>query len=317
MLLLNSISKNCSTYENENVIGMVGYPNVGKSSVINALLGVSKTDHSTNRVSVAATPGHTKHFQTIDMTSLFEETEENVKRVLCDCPGLVFPTFMSTKADLYLNGILPIDEIRSTDYLKPLQVMCSVIQRSIFEQTYSFSFSYPRFRIYIDPVTFIEQFCKNKKLFGSGRGRFNEPAGAKIVLKDFVSGKICFCKPPPGTKDEKTTSGLENETLGHGLGLGTIAEDEKAEVLIEGDMLFEEENVLTAEHEKSTQLRKHLSRRNKNHRGKVRNNDTNPYETNSSLSALIMDRKSKMNRYRKGTKVQFTRRTNEFQTEAS
>lgn len=37
-------------------IGLVGYPNVGKSSTINALLIEKK-------VSVSATPGKTKHFQ--------------------------------------------------------------------------------------------------------------------------------------------------------------------------------------------------------------------------------------------------------------
>ena len=36
-------------------VGMVGYPNVGKSSVINVLMGVKK-------VGVAALPGKTKHF---------------------------------------------------------------------------------------------------------------------------------------------------------------------------------------------------------------------------------------------------------------
>ena len=36
-------------------VGTVGYPNVGKSSVINVLMGVKK-------VSVAALPGKTKHF---------------------------------------------------------------------------------------------------------------------------------------------------------------------------------------------------------------------------------------------------------------
>jgi large subunit GTPase 1 len=39
-------------------IGMVGYPNVGKSSVINVLCGAKK-------VGVASRPGKTKHFQTI------------------------------------------------------------------------------------------------------------------------------------------------------------------------------------------------------------------------------------------------------------
>ena len=43
--------------------GMVGFPNVGKSSVINALLGASTYSHKTQRVAVGATPGKTKHFQ--------------------------------------------------------------------------------------------------------------------------------------------------------------------------------------------------------------------------------------------------------------
>lgn len=38
--------------------------------------------------------------------------------MLCDCPGLVFPTFMSTSANLVINGILPIDQLR--DHLAPM-----------------------------------------------------------------------------------------------------------------------------------------------------------------------------------------------------
>jgi len=44
------------------VVGMVGYPNVGKSSVINVLLGASTRNHNAKRVAVGATPGKTKHF---------------------------------------------------------------------------------------------------------------------------------------------------------------------------------------------------------------------------------------------------------------
>jgi len=45
------------------VVGMVGYPNVGKSSTINVLLGVTAATHGVARVAVGATPGKTKHFQ--------------------------------------------------------------------------------------------------------------------------------------------------------------------------------------------------------------------------------------------------------------
>jgi large subunit GTPase 1 len=41
-------------------VGLVGYPNVGKSSVINTLLGKKK-------VGVASMPGKTKHFQTLKL----------------------------------------------------------------------------------------------------------------------------------------------------------------------------------------------------------------------------------------------------------
>ena len=79
----------------------VGYPNVGKSSTINAIINMKK-------VPVSATPGRTKHFQTIYV-------EESL--MLCDCPGLVMPMFINTKADMIISGILSIDHMR--DYASP------------------------------------------------------------------------------------------------------------------------------------------------------------------------------------------------------
>ena len=57
-------------------LGMVGYPNVGKSSTINALC-------ESKRVSVAPTPGHTKHFQARDW--LFKST---LRFVCYSMPGV-------------------------------------------------------------------------------------------------------------------------------------------------------------------------------------------------------------------------------------
>eukprot|EP00624_Nannochloropsis_granulata_P007837 evm.model.NODE_9837_length_4545_cov_20.612541.2 len=72
-------------------IGMVGFPNVGKSSVINVLMGVTALDHDKARVAVSSTPGKTKHFQTLPLDK---------DTMLCDCPGLVFPSFVATSADM-------------------------------------------------------------------------------------------------------------------------------------------------------------------------------------------------------------------------
>lgn len=76
-------------------VGTVGFPNVGKSSVINALMGRKV-------VSVSRTPGHTKHFQTIFIT-------EKVR--LVDCPGLVFPS-QTPKTLQVLLGSYPISQLR-------------------------------------------------------------------------------------------------------------------------------------------------------------------------------------------------------------
>lgn len=99
-------------------VGFVGYPNVGKSSTINALIGEK-------RVSVAATPGKTKHFQTINLSQGI---------ILCDCPGLVFPNISSSRAELVLNGILPIDQLR--DFVRPTSLLCKYVPKSVLSSVY-------------------------------------------------------------------------------------------------------------------------------------------------------------------------------------
>jgi ribosome biogenesis GTPase A len=59
-------------------LGLVGHPNVGKSSLVNSIMRRTV-------VSASRTPGHTKHFQTIHIS-------DNVR--LCDSPGLVFPALI-------------------------------------------------------------------------------------------------------------------------------------------------------------------------------------------------------------------------------
>jgi large subunit GTPase 1 len=104
---------------NEKItIGLVGYPNVGKSSTINALIGEKC-------VSVSSTPGKTKHFQTIHLSPTL---------ILCDCPGLVFPTFSTTKADQVCNGVLPIDQLR--EHTGPTSLVTRRIPQRVLEATY-------------------------------------------------------------------------------------------------------------------------------------------------------------------------------------
>ena len=110
--------------EDVPTVGMVGYPNVGKSSTIVALCAQKK-------VPVSSTPGRTRHFQTILMGDM----------TLCDCPGLVFPNFANTKAEMLCNGILPIDQM--TDHIPPLTHICRTIPRQSLENTYGISIIKP------------------------------------------------------------------------------------------------------------------------------------------------------------------------------
>ena len=71
-------------------VGLTGYPNVGKSSTINALFGSKKT-------AVAPTPGKTKHFQTLNITN---------DLTLCDCPGLVLPRYAQSKSEMVAAGMV-------------------------------------------------------------------------------------------------------------------------------------------------------------------------------------------------------------------
>lgn len=61
--------------------------------------------------------------------------------MLCDCPGLVFPSFLSSKADMVCSGILPIDQLRA--HLPPVSLLCQQIPRHVLERTYGIEIARP------------------------------------------------------------------------------------------------------------------------------------------------------------------------------
>ncbi|MBW0504236.1 hypothetical protein O181_043951 [Austropuccinia psidii MF-1] len=167
------------------VIGLVGYPNVGKSSTINALVGSKK-------VSVSATPGKTKHFQTIHLSP---------EIILCDCPGLVFPQFASTKAELVCDGVLPIDQMR--EHTGPISLVTERIPTKILEATYGLqlptSTTIKGRNQSVSATEFLTAYAIARGAFtgGGGMGRPDESKVARPILKDYVSAKLLYCEPPP------------------------------------------------------------------------------------------------------------------------
>lgn len=183
LFLQNAPTHLSETSMAKTTIGLVGYPNVGKSSTINALIGAKK-------VSVSSTPGKTKHFQTIHLSD---------RVVLCDCPGLVFPNFATTKAELVCNGILPIDQLR--EFTGPVGLVVQRIPQSFLEAIYGI-------KIHMRPSEeggtgtptaseLLRAYARARGFATTGQGQPDESRAARYILKDYVSGKLLFCHPPP------------------------------------------------------------------------------------------------------------------------
>ncbi|KAI8979393.1 hypothetical protein BDF20DRAFT_869260 [Mycotypha africana] len=180
-------------------IGLVGYPNVGKSSTINALIGEK-------RVSVSSTPGKTKHFQTIHLTSSL---------VLCDCPGLVFPTFSTTKADQVCNGVLPIDQLR--EHSGPCSLVAKRIPKEVLENTYGIRIRTVPIEDGGTGIPTSAELCSTYAIargyFRSSQGTPDEARAARYILKDYVNGKLLFCHPPPGEDPDDFNRETHQEAL--------------------------------------------------------------------------------------------------------
>ncbi|BFG00229.1 large subunit GTPase 1 homolog [Drosophila madeirensis] len=169
-------------------IGMVGYPNVGKSSTINSLMTVKK-------VSVSATPGKTKRFQTLYLDNDI---------MLCDCPGLVMPSFVLTKADMLLNGILPIDQMR--DHVPAVNLLCERIPRHVLEDRYGILIAKPVEGEDMERVPHSEELLLAygyNRGFMTSNGQPDQARSARYVLKDYVNGKLLYAMGPPSVIQEE------------------------------------------------------------------------------------------------------------------
>ena len=227
-------------------VGLVGYPNVGKSSVINTILGVSKMTHGAVRVGVSSTPGKTKHFQTLVV---------NDDLMLCDCPGLVFPSFMRSRGDMLCSGILPINHMK--DYVEPAQIIASKVPMHLLEAAYGM-----RIHREIDvsdspdrpptPYEMLGAYCAVKGYITNGTGRWDEFRACKDMLRDFTDGVLLYVAPPNANVDmQRWLQDTEvimsrYERVARRVALGRLRQqenDERTNGESGGDMVFGEDGV--------------------------------------------------------------------------
>ncbi|KAK6061020.1 hypothetical protein COOONC_01317 [Cooperia oncophora] len=163
-------------------VGVVGFPNVGKSSVINSL----KRKRACN---VGALPGITKEIQEIEL-------DKHIR--LIDSPGVVL---LSAK-DLDPVEVALRNAIRVDNLMDPIAPVIAILRRCS-KETLMLHYSIPEFNS-------TEQFLAlvARKLGRLKKGaRPDTNAAAKHVLHEWNSGKLRYYTHPP--EDTISTSAPE------------------------------------------------------------------------------------------------------------
>jgi nuclear GTP-binding protein len=152
-------------------VGVVGFPNVGKSSLLNSLLRI-------RAVGVSSTPGFTKQSQEVIL-------DKNIR--LIDSPGVVFAD--GDSAATALRNCVNVEELE--DVITPIQAILDRCPQPYLMQLYAI----PKFKNH-DVMAFLALVSKATGRLKKG-GIPNTDAAARGVLHDWNTGKIkYYCKPP-------------------------------------------------------------------------------------------------------------------------
>lgn len=169
-------------------VGFVGYPNVGKSSVINTL-------RTKNVCKVAPIPGETKVWQYITLT----------KRIfLIDCPGVVYHSTTDSETDIVLKGVVRVTNLE--DAAEHIGEVLSRVKKEHLKRAY-------KILDWTDDNDFLSQLCKSYGKLLKG-GEPDLTTAAKMVLHDWQRGRIPFFVPPTQKADDIDATEEAPESLG-------------------------------------------------------------------------------------------------------
>ena len=176
-------------------MGFIGYPNTGKSSIINTL-------RREKVCSVAPIPGQTKVWQYITL----------MRRIfLIDCPGIVPPSTTDTETDIILRGVVRVETVAAPDgHIEELLRRCKPIHLS---RTY-------QVKDWTSELDFLEKVAIRRGRLLKGAKPDIESA-ARMVISDFVRGKLPWYVPdphwpvePPSKKQKELDDALTKGALG-------------------------------------------------------------------------------------------------------
>jgi len=214
-------------------VGFIGYPNVGKSSVINAL-------RSKKVCNVAPIAGETKVWQYITLMR---------KIYLIDCPGVVPASGGETDEQKVLRGVVRVELTETPDdYIPAVLERCKT---KYLERTY-------RIKDWTSPLDFLEKLCKRTGKLLKG-GEPDVKSVSKMVLNDWQRGKLPYFVPPPGCNLQPKQTEEDDEEMEDDADIEwDDDEDENAECAEEESMEEEAETLEnmeddeTADNETST-----------------------------------------------------------------
>jgi len=188
--LLKLLSNYCRVGDQQTsiVVGVVGYPNVGKSSVINSL-------KRAKACGVGSTPGFTKNIKEVVIT-------KNIK--ILDSPGIVMAKGNGdNEASVILRNCVKVEDLAD-----PKPAVEAIIKRCNNEQLMQ-KYSIENFN---DVDQFLSMVAKRYGKLERG-GQLNLDEAAKQVLNDWNSGKISYYTHPPQRKTVTTGAKIVTNLL--------------------------------------------------------------------------------------------------------
>ena len=170
-------------------IGVIGYPNVGKSSVINTLKRKTVCK-------VAPIPGETKVWQYVALTRTI---------FLIDCPGVIYDREGNSDVQAVLKGVVRVERLGDADKTQVVEEVLRTVKKQEICTTYKID-------DFKDGREFLSKLATNRGKLLPG-GVPDTDAVARSVLYDWQRGKVPWFVPPPSAYGDDDLQTKSNEEL--------------------------------------------------------------------------------------------------------